>query len=82
MFGGAKSKLAVIVTFTDGTKLHALVVPGSTPGLMSAISNENIWLELWVEGVRKFYLRQHMICIEADAEAQAALDAVPEYSAA
>lgn len=82
MFGGSKSKIPAIITFLDGTKLHALIPPGSTPGLMSAISNENIFLEVWVEEKRKFYMRQHILCIEADDDAQAALDNTQQVSAA
>ena len=70
MFGGAKSRLPAIVTFVDGKRLQAEIPPGNTPGLMSAISGENVFLELWVEGKRKFYMRQHILCIEADEEAQ------------
>lgn len=82
MFGGSKSKIPAIITFLDGTKLHADIPPGNTPGLMSAISNENIFLEVWVEENRKFYMRQHMLCIEADDVAQAARDTEPQASAA
>jgi len=82
MFGGSKSRIAAIISFLDGTKLHAEIPPGNTPGLMSAISNENIFLEVWVEGKRKFYMRQHMLCIEADDAAEAASEAEPQVSAA
>lgn len=82
MFGGSKSKIPAIITFLDGTKLHAHIPPGSTPGLMSAISNENIFLEVWVDEKRKFYMRQHMMCIEADEAAQAAADGATQASAA
>ena len=70
MFGGNKSRIPAIITFTDGKQLHAELPPGATPGLMSAISTENVFLEVWVEEKRKFYLRQHMLCVEADDEAQ------------
>ncbi len=82
MFGGSKSKIPAIITFLDGTKLHAEIPPGATPGLMSAISNENIFLEAWADGKRKFYMRQHMLCIEADEAAQAAKDSQQQVSAA
>lgn len=82
MFGGSKSKIPAIITFLDGTKLHAHIPPGSTPGLMSAISNENIFLEIWVEGKRKFYMRQHILCIESDDAAEAASDNEQTASAA
>lgn len=80
MFGGSKSKIPAIITFVDGKQLHCEVPPGSTPGLMSAISGENVFLEVWVDGKRKFYMRQHMLCIEAD-EAAAEV-ASPESAAA
>lgn len=82
MFGGAKTRLPAIVTFLDGTKLQAEIPPGSTPGLMSAISGENVFLELWVEGKRKFYMRPHILCIEADEAAEAARNATQEAPAA
>lgn len=82
MFGGAKSRIPAIVTFVDGNRLQAEVPPGNTPGLMSAISGENVFLELWVEGKRKFYMRQHILCIEADEEAQSNQQAGDHASAA
>ena len=81
MFGGSKSKLPTIVSFIDGKKIHCEVTPGATPGLLSAISGENEFLELWCEGKRKYYLRQHILCVEADDQAQAELDARTNHSA-
>ncbi len=82
MFGGSKSRIPAIITFVDGNRLHAEIPPGNTPGLMSAISGENVFLEVWVEGKRKFYMRQHILCIEADEEAQANQQAEDQASAA
>jgi hypothetical protein len=69
MFDGSKSRLPAIITFTDGKQLHCEIAPGSTPGLMSAISGENVFLDVHVEGKRKYYLRQHILCVEEDTEA-------------
>ena len=71
MFGSSKSRLPAIITFTDGKQLKCEITPGSTPGLMSAISGENVFLDLYVEGKRKFYLRQHVLSVEEDSEAVA-----------